>query len=289
MALLALGLLGFPESRAGTKRAVLDDLGRRVVLPAGPPRRIVSLAPSVTEILFAIGAGDRLVGVTDLCDNPPAARTLPRVGGMVKPDWETVVRLRPELVVASTAGNDASQVSQAERLGLPLYFTDAPDLNGLLRSVTHLAEVAGLRERGEALRRSLQARIQALQDGAPAGPLPKVLFLVWIDPPVVPGSGTFLNDALRLAGVDSVSSDAPAGWPTYDLETILRRRPDWIVAAQSNASALAALAERPGWSTLDAVRSGRVLTVSEAIERPSPGVVDAMEELQRRIRGRALN
>jgi iron complex transport system substrate-binding protein len=110
--------------------------------------------------------------------------------------------------------------------------------------------------------------------------------LVWIDPPVVPGSGTFLNDALRLAGLDSITSHAPDGWPTYDLESIVEQRPEWIVAARHNAPALAALAGKPGWKDLEAVRSGRVLTVSEDIERPSPGVVDAMEELQQKIRAR---
>src|SRR5262249_1972303 len=113
---LTLGLLGVQDPQAGSQHRVRDDVGRQVVVPAYP-RRIVSLAPSVTQMLFALGAGDRVVGVTDQCDDPAAARSRPRVGGMVKPDWESVVRLRPDLIVASTAGNDASLVSQSEELG----------------------------------------------------------------------------------------------------------------------------------------------------------------------------
>jgi ABC-type Fe3+-hydroxamate transport system substrate-binding protein len=95
-----------------------------------------------------------------------------------------------------------------------------------------------------------------------------------------------LNDALRLTGLDSITANAPAGWPTYDLESILEKDPEWIVGAKHNAPALAALAGKPGWRELTAVRTGRVVTVSEDIERPAPGVVDAMEELQRKILGR---
>ncbi len=283
---ITLGLLGVQDNQAVSRHRVQDDVGRQVVVPVNP-RRIVSLAPSVTQMLFDLGAGERVVGVTDQCDDPPPARSLPRVGGMVKPDWESVVRLRPDLVVASTSGNDASLVAQSEELGLPLYFMDAGDLKGLLNSLTHLAGLVGAAPRGDVLRRSLEGRIKALQGHAWTGHRPRVLFLVWIDPPVVPGSGTFLNDALRLAGLDSVTADAPAGWPTYDLESILEQRPEWIVAARHNASALAALAGKPGWKDLEAVRSGRMVTVSEDIERPSPGVVDALEELQKKIQGKA--
>ena len=247
---------------------------------------MVSLAPSVTETLFELGAGDRLVGITDLCDYPPATRLLPRVGGMVKPDWEAVLRLHPDLVVATTAGNDASLVGQAEKVGLPLYFTDAPDLEGLLDSFVRLGDVIGLPEKGRELRRSLESRIDMIEHAPLAGPRPRILFLVWVDPPVVPGSGTFLSDALKRAGVDSVTSDAPSGWPTYDLETLLLRRPDWIVSARQNASALANLTGRPGWRELDAVAKRRVGTVSETIERPSPRVVDALEELRDLVSGR---
>jgi ABC-type Fe3+-hydroxamate transport system substrate-binding protein len=139
--------------------------------------------------------------------------------------------LRPDLVLATTSGNDASLVSLSEGLGLPLYFTDSADLKGLLNSMTRLAELLGTARRGAELRRTLEARIKALQEHTAAGHRPRVLFLVWIDPPVVPGSGTFLNDALRLTGLDSITANAPAGWPTYDLESILEKDPDWIVAA----------------------------------------------------------
>jgi vitamin B12 transport system substrate-binding protein len=171
-------------------------------------------------------------------------------------------------------------------MGLPLYFTDAPDLHGLLDSLVRLGDVVGLAEEGRKVRRSLEARLDRIEHAPLAGPRPRVLFLVWVDPPVVPGSGTFLSDALRRAGIDSVTSDAPSGWPTYDLETLLLRRPEWIVSARQNAKALDGLTRRPGWKELDAVAKKRVGTVSETIERPSPRVVDALEELRELVGGR---
>jgi ABC-type Fe3+-hydroxamate transport system substrate-binding protein len=284
MLLIFLGGLALPAaSWEEPALQVRDDVGRQIQIKA-PVHRLVSLAPSVTETLFDLGAGHRLVGVTDLCDYPPAARQLPRVGGMVKPDWESVVRLHPDLVVATTAGNDASLVGQAEKVGLPIYFTDAPDLEGLLNSMVRLGDAIGSGEKGRQLRKDVESRIRRIEQTPLGARPPRVLFLVWVDPPVVPGSGTFLSDALRRAGIDSVTSDAPPGWPTYDLETLLLRRPEWIVSARQNAAALAGLTQRPGWRDLEAVSEKRVGTVSETIERPSPRVVDAMEELRSLLR-----
>ena len=199
---------------------------------------------------------------------------------MIKPDWESILRLRPDLLVATTAGNDATLIAQADDLGLPLYFMDARDLEGLLGSITRLAGLVGRTSAGEAIRSGLARRIAGMNGSTPPITRRRVLYLVWIDPPIVPGKNTFLGDALRLAGLASITADAPAGWPTYDLESILRGNPDWIVAARHNAESLRRLANRPGWKDLQAVRSNRLVTVSEALERPSPGVVDAMEELR---------
>lgn len=279
-ALAALSLSAVQSSPGVAPHVSLrDDVGRLVSLRE-PPRRIVSLAPSVTETLFALGASGSIVGVTDQCDTPAKARSLPRVGGMIKPDWESILRLRPDLLVATTAGNDATLIAQADDLGLPLYFMDARDLEGLLGSITRLAGLVGRIPAGEAIRSSLGRRIAAMNGSTPPITRRRVLYLVWVDPPIVPGKNTFLGDALRMAGLDSITADAPAGWPTYDLESILRGNPDWIVAARHNAESLRRLANRPGWKDLQAVRANRLVTVSEALERPSPGVVDAMEELR---------
>ena len=268
------------------EKTVHDDIGRRVRVPLHP-RRIVSLAPSVTETLFALGAGDALVGVTDFCDYPAAARSKARIGGMVNPSWEAVLQLHPDLIVATTSGNDRGVVARAEALQLPLYFLDSPDIHSLLESFLSLGELLDSPASARVLHDSLTARLDQLERQVSRGPRPRVLFLVWGEPIVVPGRGTFLTDALLRSGCDSVTSDGPPGWPVYDLESILMIDPGWILSSARNASLLDGLKERPGWKELAAVRRGRLVAVDPAIERPSPRVIDAMELLRELMEARA--
>jgi iron complex transport system substrate-binding protein len=238
------------------------------------------MAPSVTESLFALGAGDRVVGVTDFCDYPAAARTKARIGGMINPNWETILSLKADLLIATTAGNDRDVLARTESLHLPVFFLHTPDIDSLLRSFELLGTLLGSSAEATALRKDLAKRLQKLDTRASAGPHPTVLFLVWGDPIVVPGRGTFLDDALRRSGCNSITSEGPPGWPTYDLETILARDPGWILATEQNAAFLKSLKERPGWRNLEAVLRGRTATVSPALERPAPRVVQAMEQLR---------
>lgn len=272
-----------PLSRADTLHRVrTDGVGRKVGVPEFP-RRIVSLAPSVTETLFTLGAGDRVVGVTQFCDYPSEARTRPRVGGMVAPSWEAILALRPDLLVATTSGNDRSLVTQSDTLHLPLFFLDAHDIKSMLESTRMLGELVGAGNAGWRLEQELRARIRQLKQ-TDERPRPSVLFLVWGNPIVVPGRGSFLDDVLYRAGCVSITADAPPGWPTYDLEAILVRKPEWIIASRQNGAWLGSLREKPGWGELKAVREGRVGTVDDVIERSCPRALDAIEELRRLVR-----
>jgi iron complex transport system substrate-binding protein len=256
-----------------------DETGREVEVPAFP-RRIVSLAPSVTETLFALGMGDRVVGVTDFCDYPDAARSKVHIGGMINPSWERILGLKADLLIATTAGNDRDVVARAERLHLPLFFLDTPSIDQMLESLTRLGDLLDSPERARALRDDLASRLGKLAARSGSLRRPRVLFLVWGDPIVVPGQGTFLDDALARSGCDSITSDAPTGWPALNLETILARDPEWILATPQNAGFLKGLSRKPGWRDLNAVLHGRVAAVNPALERPAPRVVQAMEELQ---------
>ena len=269
--------------RANLLHRVRIDGVRRTVRVPEFPRRIVSLAPSVTETLFTLGAGDRVVGVTQFCDYPSEARTRPRVGGMLTPSWEAILALRPDLLVATTSGNDRDLVTQSESLHLPLFFLDAHDIKSMLESIGKLGELVGAGKEGWGLEQQLRARVRQLNQ-TDERPRPTVLFLVWGDPIVVPGRGSFLDDVLYRAGCASITSDASPGWPTYDLEAILVRKPDWIIASRQNGAWLRNLQARPGWRELKAVREGRVGTVEDVIERSCPRALDAIEELRRLVR-----
>jgi len=262
-----------------------DEVGRRVLVPA-LPQRIVSLAPSLTETIYALGAQQRLVGVTDYCDYPPEARAKPRVGGVVNPNLEQIVALKPDLVLVTGAINRRETMEALERLGIAVYGSDPHTVEGVLESVRHIADVMGVRERGEALAAALRARLAELRQRLAGRPAKRVLFVVWQQPLITVGRNTFLADALRWAGAEPVPESAQ-DWPRLSLEEVARLQPDYLVFASSHAEEVARMLDdlrvRPGWRSLDAVRQGHMAVVSEAVNRPAPRLVDAIEQLAHQL------
>ncbi len=294
---LAAISLSSGQPRAAAARAspsgtheVVDETGRRVAIPVHA-RRIVSLAPNLTETLYALGAQDRLVGVTDYCDYPPEARTKPRVGGVRNPSLEAILAQKPDLVLATTAINRLETVQALERLRIPVYATDPRSVEGVLASIRHLGESIGAGSQGEALAAHLETQIVELRQHL-AGSAPKrALFVVWEDPLISIGPHTFLADALRLAGAESVIQ-ASQDWPNVSLEEVVRLRPDYLVFASADASSGEKQSEelqaRPGWRDLAAVRQHHVAIVSDAIDSPAPRMLDAIEQLARELHPEAF-
>ena len=271
-----------PQGAATIRRPFTDEAGRRVEVPAGV-KRIVSLAPNLTEIVFALGQGDHLAGDTDFCDYPPEAAKKPHVGGPVNPNLEQVVALQPDLVLA-TAINRRETVSALARIGVPVYATDPHSVDSMIASIEHIGQVLEAEKTAEPLVAGLRERLSSL-DRRIAGTTPRrVLFVVWTDPLITVGRDTFIADALRRAGARSVV-DAAAEWPRISFEEILRLQPDFLVFANAHAADaqrdIDRLRARPGWRELRAMRRGNIVVVSDAINRPAPRMVDAVEELAR--------
>ena len=283
-AVLAGGLLpGCDRRPPGAETRILTDgLGRTVRLPPRP-RRIVSLAPSVTSSLLALGARDRLVGVTDFCVLPAGDAPVARIGGMLNPSLETIRGLGPDVLVATTSGNDPSLAREAASIGLPLYTIHTPDVESVLRSLLDLARLIDEPERGRVLVADLRSRLSTVASGIALDRPVRVLFVVWGDPLVVPGRSSFLTDALARAGGTSITSDAAAAYPTFDFESAIMRAPEAILTTQQNRAVLDRLRAEPAWSRVPAVRSGRLFVVSESIEQPGPEVVSGIEEVARRL------
>jgi len=262
------------------RRTVRDGLQRDVSLPPAP-RRIVALAPSVTESVLALGFGDRLVGVSDFCRLPEGSGPVPRVGGLLNPDLETIRSLHPDLLVGTTSGNDPTLAGQAGALGIPLYILDAPDIEGVLVGLEDLADALGDRPHGRQVAEGLRGRLNAVTRRVQGRPRPRVLFVIWGDPLVVPGARAFLTDAIALAGGSSVTADAPAAHPTFSLESAIARAPEVIVMTRDNAALAERLRADPAWAGVPAVRDGRVETIEERAVQPGPGVVAGIEEMAR--------
>jgi len=270
---------GTPKTPA---EGVRDGLGRVVTIPA-PPRRIVTLAPNATDTIAALGIGDRLVGVSDFCQPPAEAKEVRRVGGLLTPDLEVIRALKPDLLVGSTSGNDPGLSSQATALGVPLFILNAETVEQVLEGIGGLGVAVGETERAKALVDGLRVRLEAVERRVAGRPRPRVLYIVWGDPLVVPGAKAFLTDAIRRAGGDSVTDDAPAAHPTYSIEAAIARSPEVILTSEYNRADVEKLKKDPAWQSVPAVASGRVYVVGDQLVRPGPAVVTGIEEMARRL------
>ncbi len=261
--------------------AVIDDAHRRVTL-AAPARRIVSLLPSFTEMLFAIGAGDRLVGRTAWCDYPPAALAVPSVGDGIPPNVEAVAARRPDLVVLYRSGPNATAAEQLERLGIRTVLFDLNRLEELAPAARRLGVLTGRRAAGDSLARAMDSLVS--QSPESPTPSPKSLaFIVWDNPPIVIGAGSYLDRLAGLAGARNVFHDIAAPSAQVSIETIAARNPDFI-AVLSDTAAPPRYAGRPEWRVVPAVRKGRFLVLPGGLfGRPGPRAAEAVRELRRRL------
>lgn len=261
-------------------RAVVDETGRRVEVPARV-ERIVSLAPSLTEIVFALGLEEKLVGVTSHCDFPPAARAKPQVGDVLNPSLEKILTLHPDLVLGSTAGNRRETVEALERLGVPLYGVNPRSVPEVFASIRHVAALTGAEPAAAALVTRLEEQLAGVEARSAGAPRPRVLFVVWLEPLVTVGHDTFLNDILERAGAESVTRELEESWPRISLEEVIARDPDYLVLPRTAGleGSLARLAQQEPWRRLRAVRENHILWMEDAILRPGPRVVEAVAAL----------
>ncbi|HEX4600166.1 MAG TPA: helical backbone metal receptor [Gemmatimonadales bacterium] len=258
--------------------AVTDDAGRTLTLSA-PARRIVSLSPAVTELVFALGAGDRLVGRTTWCDYPPAARAVPSVGDGLNPNIEAVAARRPDLVVLYRSPLNETAARQLERLGIAAAVVRQDRLEDVARAARLVGRLVGQEARAEALADTLT---RLVTQPAPRAHT-RVAFVVWDTPPMVIGAGSYLDQLATLAGVENVFHDIGPASAVVALETLATRDPDVIaVLRDSAASGPPAFARRAEWQVIRAVRERRFVYLTGSLfGRPGPRAPQAAAELRR--------
>ena len=270
------------HERQPNSRLVADDMGRKVWV-AQAPKRLISLAPSVTEILFALGLGDRVVGVTTYCDYPADAAAIEKVGDTQKPNLEKIITLKPDLVVISTASQLEEFVGNLENLGVPVYVNNPTDLRSLLDSIQRIADVAGVAESGRTLVNDLRSRVEEVHTRVAGLDRPRVLLVLGSEPLITAGGGTFISDLITEAGGESISADQKTDYPLFSLETALARRPE-VIFLQAGGERL------PNqFSDSPAVRAGRVYQLEDAILlRPGPRIVNGLEQVARKLHPEAF-
>lgn len=271
------------EAGSAAGIAVVDDAGRSTVL-AAPARRVVSLVPSVTETIVALGSVDRLAARTRY-DEAPALAHLPSVGGGLDPSVERIVALDPDLVVAWNARDDRTLAPRLEAAGIPVYRAEVQDTAGVFRTIARFGALLGREEAAAGLARSLRDTLAAVAAGSAGRTRPTAFYLIAGEPPRTAGAATFLGELLSIAGARSAFPELREGWPAVSLEAVVARSPDIVVLPSGpGLPDAAALAERPGWRDLAALREGRVVEVpADLVARPGPGIGRAARALARAV------
>ena len=259
-----------------------DDLGREVQLKT-MPQRIVSLAPSHTEILFALGLGDRIVGVTRYCNYPEEAKEKEKIGGFATPDLEKIIALKPDLILAF-GSLQKSLVTKLEERGQTVFWLYPHTFNDILESFERIGKITGSSNAAQQLNEKIEERIKAVEakiKGIPGPERPTVFRVMGLDPLGTIGGVSYQTDVYRLAGGRNIFADTDKDYFELDLETLLKLDPDIIVVCdEDEKEAKRGIKEQKGWEGLTAVKTGRIVVIScDLICRPSPRIAQTIEQL----------
>ena len=281
--IIAAVLLALPMTAGAA--TVKDQLGRTVDLPPDP-RRVVALAPNITEIIFALGQQQRLKGVTTYSDYPTAAQQIPKVGSYIRLDLERIVALKPDLCIATRDGNPRALIDRLESLHIPVFAVDPQSLESVIQTVHDLGAILNAAERADSLVQAMRVRIQRVRTRvAAASTRPRVFFQVGIAPVIAAGTDTFVDELIVYAGGKNCVTGKTA-YPRFSREQVLVLNPDvMIISSMARGAAFEKIRkEWYRWSNLSAVRHNRIHVVNaDLFNRPSPRLVDSLELLARLI------
>jgi iron complex transport system substrate-binding protein len=274
--------LGTSASYSATL-TVNDEAGREVSFPF-PPKRIVSLAPNITEILYSLGLDEEIVGVSNHCNFPEKAKRKVRVGSYISLDFEKITSLNPDLIIATGAGNTREMVGRLGKLGFQTYVIFPKNFDDILQSIIHIGQVVNRDREARGITEGMKRRSQRVIELTKNLPRPKVFVQIGEAPIVTVGKGSFADDLLRLAGGENIAGKEKEVYPRFGMEEILKRSPEVIVISSMNPKGdyQKILQEWTRWKTIPAVKNGRIYLIdSDLLDRPSPRIIDGLEELAR--------
>ncbi|MEQ6887488.1 cobalamin-binding protein [Halomonas sp. CS7] len=276
-------VLPMAAAEAGKEVCVVDDAGREVCLDA-PARRIVALSPGVTELLYAAGAGERVVGAVSFSDYPPEAAKLPRVGSYDRLDMEALLALEPDLVVAWAGGNPREQVDRLPRFGLPVFFSDVNDFAGIASSLERFGALAGSEAVADEAARSLRQQVAALRaQHANAEPVP-VFYQVWEQPLMTVNGEHWISQALSLCGGENLFADEAPLVPRIGVEAVLARDPEAIITGGMGEPDSTWLEAWRGYPEMTAVRRDNLFFVDpDLVQRATPRLLEGTRALCDRL------
>ena len=273
-----------PQFQPGT---IVDDLGREVNIDK-VPQRIVSHVPSITETLFALGLGEKVVGDSEYCDYPEAAKAVTKIGGFYDPSLEKIAELEPDMVF--TNGAVESLMPQLDSLGITCIVLKPNDIDGILSNIELLGKVAGAEKSAEKLIEDMKGRIAYVTERAEGAVRPPVFYtfaVTDLNNPWTAGLGTFVDSLITMAGGENIGAKAPTSWAQFSIEEVVNSDPEIIVINAKHGTAATSAEEikrHPAWSETTAVKEGRIYLIDgDIVERSGPRIVQGLEELARII------
>lgn len=264
------------------QRRVTDELGDAVTVP-DHPQRIICLIPSVADDVYALGAGDYVIAVSDFTKYPADAREKPSIGLPLSPSLERIVALHPDLVIGSADLNRPESARQLSSYGVAVFMVNPHGLRGIYASLLSLGRALNREAAARALVNRLQTREAVVQARAASRKHVRVFMPLWYDPIVTIGKTSFLSELIEAAGAVSVTDDIRQEWPQVNLEAVIARKPEALILTQDAKFSLQDLETRPGWDALPAVRDKRVYYLDDRADFPSPVAFDALEEFSKQL------
>jgi iron complex transport system substrate-binding protein len=282
-------LTGMPFMANVTPRTFVDDLGRKIFL-AKAPTRVVSLAPSITEILYAIGLTDEVVGVSEFCDYPEAAKQKPKVG-YAHPNVEVIISLQPDLVLAPRAFLRADLLAKLEQLKVPTFVVDPESFEEIPSRIQTVGRILNRSASADGVALAMRQRIAAIRNKMEAVVRVRVLYVLNSQPLITVGPGSYIHQVINLAGGANIASQTAVPYPHLNMEAVLKEDPEIIIFPIGNAEGIppAEQQEWLRWTSLSAVKQGRLHQISaDVLNRPGPRIVEGLEALARIIHPEAF-
>jgi iron complex transport system substrate-binding protein len=260
---------------------VTDEIGRKVNIK-NVPQRIVSLAPGVTETLYAMNLGSKIVGVTSYCNWPAEAKQKQQIGGFINPSIEKIISLQPDLIIATADGNRKETIDQLQRVGLPVYVTNPANTSGLINSILHIGEITAEEKAAHILVGSLQKRLDNIRRQTKGKSRPRVFFQIGFEPVITAGRGTLIDEIITQAGGLNIAGNETARYPRYSAESLMAGSPDIILFAPmaNDKEFTAAKNFWQNFQEIPAIRNNKFYPIeTDLISRASPRIIDAIEKM----------
>lgn len=269
-----------PES----KNYITDDLHRKFVIDK-PPKRIITLAPNLTELIFELGVGNRIVGNTSFCNYPDSAKIIPNVADLLTVNLEKITSLKPDLIFISAEGNSKSEYEKLVNLNFKVFVSNPRHYKGIKKTLRDMGAIFEMEKRAEGIIDNWEFRLNKIRKNKDQVLLNSAIFLASTNPIISVGKKSFIHQIITYAGLQNISAESEVSYPIFNREEILIRNPDFILLFETNNNDVNELLNSyPEWHTLSAVVNNRVLYLKADIySRPGPRFIDAVEDLNKKI------